>query len=98
MPLSSSLSLSLPTSASVCLASTLGIPSAVAPSYTTRPEHLITYDIGAVSVTSVSSPSRDTLVVDLTLAILVFSFFQTKLILSDEALVGKHNVESFGFG
>jgi hypothetical protein len=43
--------------------------------------------MGAVLVTSVSSPSWDTLVVDLTLAISVFSFFKTKLILSDEALV-----------
>jgi hypothetical protein len=87
MLLSSSLSLSLPTSALVCSASTLGVPSAVAPSYTTRPERLITSDMGAVSVTSVSSPSRDTLAVDLTLAISVFSFFETKLILNDEALV-----------
>jgi hypothetical protein len=74
-------------SATTCSASALKVPSAVAPSCTTRPDHLITSDMGAVSVTSVSSPSWDTLVVDLTLAILVFSFFQTKLILSDEVLV-----------
>jgi hypothetical protein len=76
-----------PTSASVCSALTLGVPLAVAPSCTTRPERLITSDMGAVSITSVSSHSRDTLAVDLTLAILVFSFFQTKLILIDEALI-----------
>jgi hypothetical protein len=63
----------------------LGVPLAVAPSCTTRPERLITSDMGAVSVISVSSPSRDTLAVDLTLAISMNSFFQTKLILSDEA-------------
>ena len=87
MLLSSSLSLSLPTSASVYSASTLGVPSVEAPSCTTRTECLITSDMGDVSVTSVSSPSWDTLVVDLTLAISVSSFFQTKLILSDETLV-----------
>jgi hypothetical protein len=39
--------------------------------------------MGAVSVVSVSSPSRDTL---------------AKLFLSDEMLVRKYNAESFGFG
>jgi hypothetical protein len=54
--------------------------------------------MGAVSVVSVSSPSRDTLAVDLTLAISLFSLSQTKLFLSDEMLVRKYNAESFGFG
>jgi hypothetical protein len=36
--------------------------------------------------------------VDLTLAISLFSFSQTKLFLSDEMLVRKYNAESFGFG
>jgi hypothetical protein len=90
--LSSSLSLSLPPSATVYLA------SAVASSGTTRPDRLITSDIGVVSVTSASSPSRDTLAVDLTRAILVFRLLKTKLISSDEELVRKRNLESFSFG
>jgi hypothetical protein len=67
--LSSSFSSSLLSSATVCSASTVS-PSTTALSYTTRPNRLITSDIGAVSVTSASSPSRDTLAVDLTQAIL----------------------------
>jgi hypothetical protein len=43
--------------------------SATTSSGTTRPDRLIIYDIGAVSVVSTSSPSRDTLAVDLTRAI-----------------------------
>jgi hypothetical protein len=44
-----------------CSASALDVPSAIAASCTTRRDRLITSDMGAVSVTSVSSPSRDTL-------------------------------------
>jgi hypothetical protein len=54
--------------------------------------------MGAVSVVSVSSPSRDTLAVDLTLAISLFSFSQMKLFLRDGMLVRKCNAESFGSG
>jgi hypothetical protein len=36
--------------------------------------------------------------VDLTLAISLFSFSQTKLFLSNEMLVRKYNAESFNFG
>jgi hypothetical protein len=54
--------------------------------------------MGVVLVVLVSSPSRDTLAVDLTLAISLFGLSQTKLFLSDEMLVQKYNVESFGFG
>jgi hypothetical protein len=92
--LSSSLSLPLQPSATVYSALT---PSAEASSDITRPDRLITYDIGAVSVTSASSPSRDTLAVDLTLAISAFSFPKTKVISSAEELVRKRNTESFGF-
>jgi hypothetical protein len=61
-------------------------PSVVTSSDTTRPDRFITSEIGAISAISVSSPSRDTLAVDLTLAICVFRFFKPKLILGDEAL------------
>jgi hypothetical protein len=67
---------------------------AITPSYTTSPDRLIISEIGAVSVISVSSPSRDTLAVDLTLAISLFSFSQTKLFLSDEMLVRKYNARA----
>jgi hypothetical protein len=70
---------------------------AVASSGTTRLDRLITSDIGVVSVTSASSPSRDTLAMDLTLSISVFGFLKTKLISSDEALVRKRNAKNFGF-
>jgi hypothetical protein len=63
------------------------VPSAIDSSGTTRPDRLITSDIGAISVASALSPSRDTLAVDRTLAISVFAHFKTKLISSDEALV-----------
>ena len=71
--------------------------SVVASSVTTRHDPLITSDTGAVSVTLVSSPSRDTLAVDLTLAISVFSFLKTKLTSSDEEFARKRNAESSGF-
>jgi hypothetical protein len=97
MLLSSSLSLSPPSSATAY--SVLAVaPSAVASSGITKPDRFITSDIGAVSVTSVSSPSRDTLAVDLTLAISLLSFLKTKLISSDEEFVRKRNAESFSFG
>jgi hypothetical protein len=48
-------------------------------SATTRPDRFITSEIGAVSVASVSSPSRDTLAVDRTLAILMDFHSLTKL-------------------
>jgi hypothetical protein len=54
--------------------------------------------MGAISVALVSSHSRDTLAVDFTLAILLFSFSPMKLFLSNEILVRKYNAESFGFG
>jgi hypothetical protein len=60
-------------------------------------DRLIISEIGAVSVISISPPSRDTLAMDLTLAISLFSFSQTKLFLSDEMLVRKYNAESFSF-
>jgi hypothetical protein len=43
--------------------------SATTSSGTTRPDRYIISDIGAVSIVSTSSPSRDTLAVDLTRAI-----------------------------
>jgi hypothetical protein len=46
------------------------------PSWTTNPEHLITFEIGAVLVASVSSPSFLSLAVDLILSI---SVLKTKL-------------------
>jgi hypothetical protein len=97
MLLSSSLWLSLSPLATAYPASALEAPSAVASSGTTRPDRLITSDIGVVSVTSVSSPSWDNLAVDLTLAISVFSFLKTKLISRNEALVRKRNAKSFSF-
>jgi hypothetical protein len=82
------LSSSLPPSATICSTSaTICSASAATSSDATRPDHLITSDIGAVSVASVSSPSRDTLAVVLTLAISVFMFFKMKLISSDEVFV-----------
>jgi hypothetical protein len=54
--------------------------------------------MGVVLVTLTSSPSWDTLAVDLTLAILVFNFIKMKLVSSDEALVRKRNAKSFVFG
>jgi hypothetical protein len=51
------------------------------------PDRLITSDIGAASVALASSPLQDTLPVDRTLAISVFTLFKTMLISSDEALV-----------
>jgi hypothetical protein len=97
MLLSSSLSSSLLSSAIVCLVSAVS-PLAVVSSSTTKPDRLITSGIGAISDTSVSSPSRDTLAVDLTLAISVFSLFKMKLISSSEALFRKRKAESFGSG
>ena len=85
--LSSSPSFSLPPSATICSASAAEVPSAIASFDTTRPDHLITSDIGAVSVASAPSPSRDTLAVDRTLAISVLMLFKMKLISNDEALV-----------
>jgi hypothetical protein len=54
---------------------TIRVPSATSFSDTTRPDYLITSDIGAISVTSTLSLSRDTLAVDRTLAISMFSLF-----------------------
>jgi hypothetical protein len=51
-------------SATTCSASATGVPSSVVPSVTTRPDCFMTSKIGAVSVTSVSSPSQDTLAVE----------------------------------
>jgi hypothetical protein len=79
-------------------ASALEVPSALVPSCTTSPDRLIISEMGAISVVSFSCPSRDTLAVDLTLAISLFSLSQTKLFLSDEMLVRKCNADSFDFG
>jgi hypothetical protein len=54
---------------------------------TTNLECLIISEMGAVSVVSVSSPSRVTLAVDLTLVISLFRLKQTKLRFSGEMLV-----------
>jgi hypothetical protein len=86
MLLSSSLSLSLLPLATVYLASTVE-PSESSLFRTTGPDRLITCDIDAVSVTSASFPSRDTLAVDLTLVISAFRLLKTNLISSDEELV-----------
>jgi hypothetical protein len=84
---SSSLSLSLSALATTYSALALEVPSAIASSCTTSPKRLIIFKMGAVSVVSVSSPSRVTLAVDLTLAISLFRLSQTKLCLSGETLV-----------
>jgi hypothetical protein len=69
---SSSLSFLLSASAALCSLLALATPSTIVSSYITNPECLITSEMGAVSVISVSSPSRVTLAVDLTLAISMF--------------------------
>ncbi len=72
--------------------------------HTTRPDRFITSEFGAVSVALVSSPSRDTLAVDRTLAILM-DFYSltkltrlTKLTLNDEVFSWERSTESFGYG
>jgi hypothetical protein len=53
----------------VCSASAIAVASSAIHSVTTRPDCLMTSEIGAIFVTSVSSPSRVTLAVKRTLAI-----------------------------
>jgi hypothetical protein len=53
----------------VCSASATTVPSSVFPTITTRPDCFMTSEIGAVSVTSVYSPSRVTLAVERILVI-----------------------------
>jgi hypothetical protein len=96
--LSSSLLFSLPPLATICSASAVEVPLAIASSDTTRLDRLITSDIGVVSVASASSPSQDTLAVDRTLTISVFTLFKPEMISSDEAFVWKRNAERFGYG
>jgi hypothetical protein len=73
-------------------------------SATTNLDRFITSEIGANSVASVSSPSRDTLAVDRTLAISTIFYRLTKLIrltkltLNDEVFARKRNAKNFGYG
>jgi hypothetical protein len=76
MPSSSS-SFSLSASAvvgSTSASTTSSVGTGSFSSYTTNPEHFIISEMGAISEVLASYPSRATLAVDLTLAILVFSF------------------------
>jgi hypothetical protein len=84
---SSSSSFSLSAYVIVGSASASATPLVIVSSCTTKPERFIISEMGAVSEVQASSPSRATLAVDLTLAILVFSLWQAKLHLSNGTFV-----------